>query len=151
MSAIIEEGYIEGAEYLTKLKPDLIMGGHSWVMDKPAEMVERYRKWAYNLRDALHGLSGEEDYYRWFDPFWVRAEPYRSKLERGKSAEHVIHVRNFDAEPRSHHIEIHTPDGLTAEPRALDVTIAGKHTSAFPVRLTASADARKECRLLRLT
>ena len=78
--AIIEEGYILGAEYLTKLKPDLIMGGHSWVMDKPAEMVERYRKWAYDLRDALHGLSGEEDYYRWFDPFWVRAEPYRSTL-----------------------------------------------------------------------
>ena len=35
-SAILEEGYIYGAEYLKRLKPDLLMGGHSFVMDHPA-------------------------------------------------------------------------------------------------------------------
>ena len=34
-SAIFEEGYIYGAEYLQKLQPDLIVAGHSYVMDQP--------------------------------------------------------------------------------------------------------------------
>jgi len=37
-SAILEEGYIYGAEYLSRLKPDLIIGGHSHVMDRPAQL-----------------------------------------------------------------------------------------------------------------
>lgn len=43
-SAILEEGYIYGAEYLSRLRPDIILGGHSYVMDRPAEFIERYRK-----------------------------------------------------------------------------------------------------------
>ena len=139
--AIVEEGYIVAAEYLTKLKPDLIMGGHSWVMDRPAEMVERYRKWAYDVRDALHGLSGEADYYRWFDPFWVRAEPYRVTLHRGESAEVKIHVRNFQTQVQSHRIEIDAPPGFSVDPPILKGTVPGKSTQPFTIRISAGKDA----------
>ena len=36
-SAILEEGYIYGADYLRRLQPDLIVGGHSYVMDRPKD------------------------------------------------------------------------------------------------------------------
>ena len=67
-SAILEEGYICGAKYLKRLKPDLLMGGDSFVMDRPAGFIERYRKWSYRMRDAFRELSSEKDYRYWFDP-----------------------------------------------------------------------------------
>jgi glyoxylase-like metal-dependent hydrolase (beta-lactamase superfamily II) len=76
-SAILEEGYIYAGEYLKRLKPDILIGGHSFVMDRPAKFIERYRRWAYDMRDAFRTLSPEREYRYWFDPFWVRAEPYR--------------------------------------------------------------------------
>jgi glyoxylase-like metal-dependent hydrolase (beta-lactamase superfamily II) len=55
-SAILEEGYINGSEYLKRLKPDLLMGGHSFVMNRPADFIERYRRWSYQMRDAFQAL-----------------------------------------------------------------------------------------------
>ena len=46
-------------------------------MDHPAAFIERYRQWSYEMRDAFQALSPDPDYRYWFDPFWVRAEPYR--------------------------------------------------------------------------
>jgi glyoxylase-like metal-dependent hydrolase (beta-lactamase superfamily II) len=140
-SAILEEGYIYGAEYLKRLNPDLLMGGHSFVMDHPAEFIERYRQWSYQMRDAFRALSPDEDYRYWFDPFWVRAEPYRVRLRPGESATVNLHVRNFRSERQSHRIEIHTPPGFVAEPPVLTGELAGESREAFPFRLTASADA----------
>lgn len=68
-SAILEEGYIYGAEYLKHLKPDILIGGHSFVMDHPSNFIERYRKWSYAMRDAFQSLSPDKDYRYWFDPF----------------------------------------------------------------------------------
>ena len=51
-SSILEEGYIYAADYLRRLQPDLIMGGHSYVMDHPKELIERYHKWAVTIRDV---------------------------------------------------------------------------------------------------
>jgi len=52
-SAILEEGYIYAGEYLKRLKPDILIGGHSFVMDRPAQFIERYRRWSYEMRKAL--------------------------------------------------------------------------------------------------
>ena len=96
-SAILEEGYIYGSEYLKRLKPDLLVGGHSFVMNRPADFIERYRKWSYQMRDAFRTLSPDPDYRYWFDPFWVRAEPYRLVLRPGQAERINLHVRNFSA------------------------------------------------------
>jgi hypothetical protein len=137
-SAILEEGYIYGAEYLSRLKPDLLMGGHSFVMDRPAKFIERYRRWAYDLREALRSLSPEPDYRYWFDPFWVRADPYRLTLKRGQSAEVVINVRNFLDREQAHRIEIHTPSGIVSEPAVLEGRLGKRAKQGFPVRLKAA-------------
>ena len=140
-SGILEEGYIYGAEYLTRLKPDLIMGGHSFVMDRPAGLIKRYRQWAYAMRDGFQSLSTDPDYRYWFDPFWVRAQPYRVSLARGKSAEVAVQVRNFRRRGQSHHIEIHAPPGLSAEPPVLEGNLGHETRQEFPLRVTASPDA----------
>jgi glyoxylase-like metal-dependent hydrolase (beta-lactamase superfamily II) len=86
-SAILEEGYIYAGEYLKRLAPDILIGGHSFVMDRPAAFIERYRTWSYAMRDAFQSLSSEEHYQYWFDPFWLRAEPYRIRLRPGEGTD----------------------------------------------------------------
>jgi glyoxylase-like metal-dependent hydrolase (beta-lactamase superfamily II) len=140
-SAILEEGYIYGAEYLKRLKPDMLMGGHSFVMDRPAAFIERYRKWSYQMRDAFRELSSEKDYRYWFDPFWVRAEPYRVKVKRGGSVEIQLHVRNFNSRAQRHRIEIHASPGVFEKLPHLEGKLAKESRAVFPVNLRAHADA----------
>jgi glyoxylase-like metal-dependent hydrolase (beta-lactamase superfamily II) len=139
-SAIFEEGYIYGAEYLTRIKPDLIMGGHSYVMPRPAAFIERYRTWAYAMRDAFKEIL--VDYPYDFDPFWVRAEPYRVKVKAGESVEVAVHVRNFRARAQTHHVSVETPPGLSAEPSRLDGELSEQSRKPFPIRVRAAADAK---------
>jgi glyoxylase-like metal-dependent hydrolase (beta-lactamase superfamily II) len=142
-SAILEEGYIYGAEYLKRLKPDLLMGGHSFVMDRPAKFIERYRKWSYDMRDAFQALSSDRDYRYWFDPFWVRAEPYRSRVKPGQSVEVQIHLRNFLSRDQAYHVEIHTPFGLRTDPPMIDTRLAAGSRREFPVRITPASDSKR--------
>ncbi|MGH7957131.1 MAG: MBL fold metallo-hydrolase, partial [Opitutaceae bacterium] len=140
-SAILEEGYIYGGEYLSRIKPDIILGAHSYVMNNPAAFIERYRTWAYQMRDAFRGLIAGEDYRYGFDPFWVRAEPYRATLKPGESVEVQVHVRNFLDRAQAHRIEIHVPPGLVVEPAVLDGRLGPETRRSFPVRVRAGADA----------
>ncbi len=105
-SAIFEEGYIEGADFLRRLQPDLIVAGHSWVMDRPSQMIERFAAWAREIRDVYRDLSAEEDYRNMFDPYWVRAEPYRASVKAGQAVEATLHVRNFLPRTQSHSIRM---------------------------------------------
>lgn len=149
-SSVLEEGYILGAEYLSRLQPDLIMGGHSYVMDHPAAFIERYRTWAYAMRDAFRELLAEDDYRYGYDPFWVRAEPYRVKIRAGESAEVAIHVRNFRPRPQSHQVDLHAPPGLQAEPGRLVGLLAPESRGTFMVRVRADPDAKAGVHLVAL-
>jgi glyoxylase-like metal-dependent hydrolase (beta-lactamase superfamily II) len=141
-SAILEEGYIYGSEYLKRIKPDLLVGGHSFVMNHPAAFIERYRRWSYEMRDAFRALSSDEDYRYWFDPFWARVEPYRIMLRPGHSQSVKLYLRNFRSEPQTHHIEIHTPPGVTVEPSTLSGQLARESRRVFPVLVKASPEAQ---------
>ncbi len=149
-SAILEEGYIYGAEYLKRLRPDLLVGGHSFVMDHPAAFIERYRKWAYEMRDAFRELSPDREYRYWFDPFWVRAEPCRIALRPGQTRTLDLHVRNFRSRTQAHRIEIHTPPGIVVEPRVIEGKLSAESRSAFPVRVTAEGNLSPGVRMLAL-
>jgi glyoxylase-like metal-dependent hydrolase (beta-lactamase superfamily II) len=137
-SAILEEGYIYAGEYLSRLQPDIMVGGHSFVMAKPAQFIERFRRWGYEMRDAFRALSPDADYRYGFDPFWVRAEPYRVGLKAGETASLNIWVRNFRSIRQAHRIELRAPPGLRVEPRVLEGDLAGEFRRAFPVRITAT-------------
>ena len=147
-SSVLEEGYIHGAEYLSRLKPDLIMGGHSYVMPDPAAFVERYRTWAYAIRDAYKGLLADYPYD--YDPFWVRVQPYRVKVRAGESVEVDVHVRNFRARSQSHRIEPHAPPGLSVEPARLVGELAAESRQPFKARIRADADAKHGVQIIGL-
>ena len=140
-SAVLEEGYLYAADYLRRLKPDLIVGGHGFVIDRPAPMIRRLGKWAVDMRSALSALSTDDDYRYGFDPFWVRAEPYRVRLERGQPADVLLHVRNFREREQVHRIEVHTPPSILAEPAVLEGNLPGRARQTFPLRLRTSPDA----------
>ena len=141
-SAILEEGYLYCGEYMKRVAPDFMMGGHSYVMDKPAAMIERFRTWSYEMRDAFRALSPDEDYRYFFDPFWVRAEPYRVKVPPGGSVEVAVHVRNFRARKQVHRIAVHGPAGLSSDPPVLEGELGPEARRPFPLRLSAAPDAK---------
>ena len=149
-SAILEEGYIYGSEYLHRLDPDILVGGHSFVMDHPGRFIERYRRWSYQMRDAFRSLSSEPDYRYGFDPFWVRAEPYRLTVRPGQTELVNIHVRNFLTRPQKHRIQILTPPGLVAHPAVLEGELPGESQRSFPVRLEAATQAGSGVRIVGL-
>jgi glyoxylase-like metal-dependent hydrolase (beta-lactamase superfamily II) len=134
-SAILEEGYIYAAEYLTRLKPDILVGGHSFVMDRPAQFIERYRRWGYQMREAFQTLSAQPDYRYGFDPFWVRAEPYRIAMTPESSAEVVLHLRNFLDRAQTYRVVLHVPDAVRANPGMVERTIPAATTIRVPVRV----------------
>ena len=136
-SAILEEGYIYAAEFLTRLQPDIMVGGHSFVMARPAAFIERYRRWAYAMRDTFQTLSSHPDYRYGFDPFWVRAEPHRTALKPGGSAGLVLHLRNFLAKPQAYRVVLHAPGGLRLQPAVIERDVPAHTTIQAPVQVTA--------------
>jgi glyoxylase-like metal-dependent hydrolase (beta-lactamase superfamily II) len=149
-SAILEEGYIYGAEFLKRIHPDILVGGHSFVMDHPSAFIERYRQWAYQMRDCFQALSPDPDYRYWFDPFWVRAEPYRVGLQPGRTEIVSLHVRNFRRHKQTHHIEIHLPPGIIAEPPVLNGVLAPNSVGSFPIRVKAESNTTPGVRIVAL-
>jgi glyoxylase-like metal-dependent hydrolase (beta-lactamase superfamily II) len=147
-SAVFEEGYIYGAEYLCRIQPDLIMGGHSYVMPDPNLFIGRYRRWAYEMRDMFQTIL--PDYPYDFDPFWVRAEPYRVKVRAGESVELSVIVRNFRSRVQTHHLEVHAPAGLSAEPGQLDGNLPAETRKPSKITLRAAADAVPGVRIVAL-
>ncbi len=138
-SAIFEEGYLYGAEYLQKLRPDLIVAGHSWVMNRPQQMAERFVAWAREIRDAYQSLSAEEDYRYMFDPYWVRAEPYRVFVKAGQTAEVTLHVRNFLSRRQERRIEVHAPRGVKVEPSLLEDSVGPESSGQFQLKINAAS------------
>lgn len=150
-SAILEEGYIVGSEYLARIKPDLLLGGHSYVMPEPAAFIERYRRWSYDMRDAFRDLIHEEDYRYGFDPFWVRAQPYRSTVRAGESIELTLHVRNFLKREQTQRIEIHAPPDLVVEPATklvAEVKLTAESRQQLRVMLRTRPDAKPGVHLI---
>ena len=49
-------------------------------------MIDRFVAWAREIRDTYQTLSAEGDYRYIFDPYWVRAEPYRVSIQPGQVA-----------------------------------------------------------------
>lgn len=134
-SGILEEGYQYAARYLQKLKPDLLMGGHSFVMDRPEEFIERYHARAGEIIAHYKELLPEENYEYLFDPFWVSAYPYRVDLSKEEEAMVKVTIRNFRDRPQKHDINLKLPPGVMAEPAQLNGEIPAKSRKAYPVKL----------------
>jgi len=149
-SAILEEGYIYAADYLRRLRPDILVGGHSFVMDRPKGLIERYGRWSRAMREAFQELSAEEDYRYMFDPYWVRVDPYRTRLASGQEGQATVHVRNFLARPQRYRIAVEGPAGIAVEPAVLEGVAPAEGTVGVPVKLKVSADTKPGAHLVAL-
>jgi glyoxylase-like metal-dependent hydrolase (beta-lactamase superfamily II) len=135
-SAIPEEGYLYAADYLTKLKPDIIMGSHSYVMHDPAAFIERYRDWALKIIRLYKQLLPDDNYEFLFDPYWVSAAPYRVDLSSQNSAKVEVTVRNFRNKAIRYRILLQTPPGISATPHILEGEVPPLARIQIPVQLT---------------
>ncbi|TWT91559.1 MBL fold metallo-hydrolase [Stieleria varia] len=143
-SCIFEEGYILGSKYLLDLKPDIVMGSHSYVMPEPEAFLQRYHAWSKEIAQLYRELLPQEDYEYGFDPYWVSAYPYRVDLTQATSQDVTISVRNFRDRPQHHRIRLRLPSGVTATPSILegDVPADGRHEHT--VKLTRTEPFRTE-------
>lgn len=146
----LEEGYIYAANYLHNLGPDLLIGGHCWAIDEPAELIGRFQKRMHDLREAYRELSAEEDYQVMFDPYWVQAYPYRTQLKPGESAEVVIKVRNHLSHAHKHRIAVHAPPGITCQPPVIEGITAPEGLNMYPLKLTVAKNAPQGTHLVAL-
>ncbi|MGC3972409.1 MAG: MBL fold metallo-hydrolase [Pirellulales bacterium] len=134
-SAIFEEGYLLGSDYLRRLKPDIIMGAHNVLMTNPKAFVERYHVWSKRIIEQYKMLLPDERYEYGYDPFWVSAYPYRVDLQNFDEAEVVITVRNHHDRPQHHQVRLKLPPGVTAEPTLLEATVPAKSRGSYSVKL----------------
>ena len=139
-SAIFEEGYLLGSKYLKDLKPDIVMGSHSYVMHNPAAFLSRYHEWSKQIIQQYHDLLPDPDYEYGYDPYWVSAYPYRVDLSQSETRTVTVTVRNFRATPQQHRVELKLPPGLTAEPAVLEGTVPAESRQSYPVKLTVNRD-----------
>ena len=135
-SAIFEEGYLVGSRYLCDLKPDIVSGAHSVLMPNPAAFLDRYHEWSKRIIAHYRGLMPDQNYEYGYDPFWVRAYPYRVDLSKENTQTVQITVRNFRDTPQKHRVELKLPPGIEAEPKVLEGSVAAKSRQSFPVKLT---------------
>ncbi len=135
-SAIFEEGYLYGSRYLKNLKPDIVMGSHSYAMPNPAAFLARYHEWSKQIIKYYRELLPDKNYEYLFDPYWVSAYPYRVDFSQHDVQQVTVTVRNFRESPQQHRVELKLPPGVTADPAVLLGTIDRKSRRSYQVKLT---------------
>jgi glyoxylase-like metal-dependent hydrolase (beta-lactamase superfamily II) len=139
-SCLIEDGYGYAGRYLHGIAPDLILGGHSWVIKNPGPLIERFIAASDELRAALIDLSSDSDYRPWFDPYAVRVHPYRVRIAPGgRAAAHLV-VRNFSDKPATYEVRIVCPVGTTVNPVVAAFRVPPGERKAMPLVFSAAAD-----------
>ena len=128
--------YLVGSRYLRDLKPDIVSGAHSVLMPNPAAFLDRYHEWSKRIITHYRELMPDRNYEYLFDPFWVRAYPYRVDLSKENTQTVQVTVRNFRDTPQKHRVELKLPSGIEAEPKVLEGSVAAKSRQSFPVKLT---------------
>jgi glyoxylase-like metal-dependent hydrolase (beta-lactamase superfamily II) len=146
----LEDGYLYAAQFLHGIAPDLILGGHCWAIAEPAALIDRLRLRSEALRAAFAALSAEDDYRYGFDPYWVRAKPYRVVVMAGGDAPFEVLLRNFRDLPQTYRVRIRTPSGIQAEPTVLERRLETQGIVSVPVRLKASAETKAGLHLVSL-
>jgi hypothetical protein len=140
-SCTIDEGYGYAGKYLHSIAPDLILGGHSWAIENPKPLIERYMAASEELREALVDLTKEKDYRLWFDPYWARVHPYRVTVKPGDAAEAAVVVKNFLDVPTVYEIKLVCPPGIRIDPSVATLRVDAGAVRRLPVRVSAAQNA----------
>ncbi len=138
---LLDEGYAYTAQYLKELAPDLILAGHSVVIEHPQRQLEKYVQWSEDMRSALQDLSPFENEKLFFDPYWMRAQPYRSYLKAGEKGQLTLFLRNHSEHEQAFHITPRLPEGWQSSLLLWEDQVAGGATLTCELEFTISANA----------
>lgn len=140
---LLDQGYAYTAHYLKELAPDLILAGHSVVIENPAIQLERYVKWSEDMRRALQDLSPFENEKLFFDPCWMRAQPYRSFVKPGEPGKVTLFLRNHSRHTQTFRLIPRLPQGWESSVRewkgevATGLTVSTELEFTPPTNVTA--------------
>ena len=140
-SCTIDEGYGYAGKYLHSIAPDLILGGHSWAIENPKPLIDRYLTAAEELREAFRDLTKERDYRLAYDPYWARLHPYRVNVKPGETADAAVVVKNFLDVPTVYEIKLVCPPGIRIDPSVATLRVEAGGFRRLPVKVSAANDA----------
>ncbi len=140
---ILEKGYIKCAQILSKLQPDLILGGHAQEIPNPKEQLELFLKWSYNFRRALKQLSHYKEYEYFIDPYWVSFYPYRKRSRAGRAFKLDVCVTNHKEREVPVYYRLMIPQGWEADPQTVDASIPPKDSLKTGFRIRVPSGAKK--------
>jgi hypothetical protein len=146
-SAIFEEGYIHAAEYLQRLQPDLIMGGHSFVMDRPQGLIDRYHRWSLAIREAYRELERRGGLPPHVRPVLGASRPVPGFAAAGRRRV-TLHVRNFLIGRSDTGWRCRPRPGLQVEPAVLEGTTPAESIEPSQVPRDRRAEAAAGVRIV---
>jgi glyoxylase-like metal-dependent hydrolase (beta-lactamase superfamily II) len=139
--AMLERGYLYAADYLHQISPDIIVGGHSWVIDRPQPLIQRMKQRSEEMRLALKAVSEYSDYRWMFDPYWVRILPYRCVLTKGQTTTVHLQASNLDGGQHQLRVTLICPAGITAKPDSYEFHLTEtSHAETIPIELTCTLE-----------
>lgn len=144
----LEEGYLYAANYLHGIAPDLLIGGHCWVLENPRELVARFRDRMIALRAAFQALSVDTDYRYMFDPYWIRVAPYRVVVKAGEQATAKLLVRNYHTTNQRHQIAFQVPPGIEVSPSTIEGVVGPEGSVAVEIVIKAAKSAADGLRIV---
>ena len=140
---ILEEGYIQCAETLAALEPDLILGQHAQEIPKPGRQIRQMVEWSHAFRRALKRLSFFPQYEYFIDPYWVCLYPYRNTVRPGGSIELTASVANHKRRSAPARLALRVPEGWQVEPQSVDLRVPGRSTARAALTLSIPKTAAK--------
>jgi uncharacterized membrane protein len=100
------------------------------------------------MRDAFRALSPADDYRSWFDPFWVRAEPYRLAARPGESVEARLNLRNLRNQARAFRVEARAPAGLEVRMGVAESRLGPEARTVVPFSVYVPSNTQPGIRLV---
>ena len=140
---ILEEGYIQCAETLAAIGPDLILGQHAQEIPNPKRQIRQMVEWAHQFRRALKQISFFPEYEYFVDPYWVELTPYRSVAAPGETILLTLEVANHKRRAASARLEVCSPRGWKATPSVVEFDVPKRSTASAQVELRVPKSAAR--------
>jgi len=134
---ILEEGYLKCARVLKKLKPDLILNGHSMDIADMGQ-IGRLERWAKSFRKVMEGLSPWPSYEYWCDPYFAEFFPYRHRAKPGKSFKVDFRLRNHLKRAVTATAQLVLPRGWQTDNPIINANISPSSTASHKLIITPS-------------
>ena len=124
------DDYVATMELYDRLRPEIMLTGHSRAQEPTAAALERLRHDAHRIADLHRELLPVPD----AEGILARIVPYRSTVAAGGAATFEVELRNPFADALEGRVELILPEGWSGEPpQTVTVPAQGEATLTFAV------------------